>query len=95
LEVTIADFGVEAEVNTLMLNASIFQVLGSAKISLKSIKCTMGLAMTTQKLPDGRLLPAVEPYNISLDFDEDNIDVDLIGDVWTEVVDLFTALLKS
>ena len=72
-----------------------FVATGHAEVDINTVKIGVGLQFTTQTLPDGRVVPGVNAVDIVVDIDDDDIDIHISGNIWSDFASLFESLFKG
>lgn len=73
----------------------IFIATGSATVSLNDIDIGFGMTFKTQTLADGTVMPLFGSADVVVNIDRSNIDIDLSGNIWTDLVSLFEVFIKG
>jgi len=74
---------------------SIFIATGHLEVLMNQVNVQLGLKFTTQTLPDGQIVPAVESVDVIVDIDKDDIDIQIHGNIWSTFASWFEWLFKS
>ena len=77
------------------LKEGFVQAKGSADVALQRLKLQVGLSLTEQLLPDGRKIPAVNTVDVNFLISEQDIQVQLHGNVWSEFAGSFINFFKG
>merc|ERR1719464_940250 len=59
------------------------------------MKLTVGISLTEQMLPDGRNVPAINTVDVSFLISDQDISVELHGNVWSEFAGSFINFFKG
>lgn len=73
----------------------IFIATGHAEVDMSKVTVGVGLKFKTQTLSDGRVVPAVDAVDIVVNIDEDDIDIHISGNIWSDFASLFESLFKG
>jgi len=68
---------------------------GHAEVIMKTINLGLGISFTTQILPDGRTVPAVQSFNVLVDINRDDIDIKIWGNIWADMAAACEIFFKS
>ena len=95
--VTLTCNSLSAEFHTGSFRAKkfIFVATGHAEVDIHKVTVGVGLQFTTQTLPDGRVVPGVNAVDIVVDIDDDDIDIHISGNIWSDFASLFESLFKG
>ena len=77
------------------LKEGFVQAKGHADVDLQRLKLQVGIGFTTQKLLDGRILPAITTVDVQFMISEQDIQVHLHGNVWSEFAGSFISFFKG
>lgn len=77
------------------LKEGFVQAKGHADVDLQRLKLQVGIGFTTQTLPDGRTLPAIKTVDVQFMISEQDIQVHLHGNVWSEFAGSFISFFKG
>ena len=77
------------------LKEGFVQAKGHADVDLQRLKLQVGIGFTTQKLLDGRTLPAIQTVDVQFMISEQDIQVHLHGNVWSEFAGSFISFFKG
>ena len=77
------------------LKEGFVQAKGHADVDLQRLKLQVGIGFTTQKLLDGRTLPAIKTVDVQFMISEQDIQVHLHGNVWSEFAGSFISFFKG
>ena len=61
---------------------------------MNSINIGVGITFATQ-LNNGRTLPSIETFDVLVDIDGSDINIQLYGNLWTELATIFENVFKS
>jgi len=73
----------------------IFVATGHADVKMNKINLGVGISFKTQTLPDGRVMPAIESFNVLVDIDRDDINIQIWGNIWSDFAAMFEIFFKS
>lgn len=68
---------------------------GHAEVIMKTINLGIGIQFTTQTLPDGRIVPAIDSFNVLVDINRDDIDIKIWGNFWSDLAAACEIFFKS
>jgi len=74
---------------------SIFIATGRLSVTMNTVNIGVGLAFTTQTLPSGNIVPAINAVDVIVDIDKNDIKIDIHGNVWSDFADMFTVFFKN
>lgn len=77
------------------LKEGFVQAKGHADVELQRLKLQVGIKFMTQQLLDGRTLPAVQTVDVQFMISEQDIQVHLHGNVWSEFAGSFISFFKG
>ena len=77
------------------LKEGFVQAKGSADVSLERMKLQVGISLTEQMLPDGRNIPAIDTVDVNFLISDQDISVELHGNVWSEFAGSFINFFKG
>ena len=77
------------------LKEGFVQAKGHADVDLQRLKLQVGIGFTSQKLLDGRILPAITTVDVQFMISEQDIQVHLHGNVWSEFAGSFISFFKG
>ena len=72
-----------------------FVATGNLEVEMKSMSIGMGLSFTTQTLPDGTVVPAVNAVDVQVDIDRSDIDIHIHGNIWSTFASAFEIFFKG
>ena len=73
----------------------IFVATGHADVKMNTVNLGMGISFTTQTTPDGRTVPAIESFNVLVDIDRNDINIQIWGNIWSDFAAMFEIFFKS
>lgn len=62
---------------------------------MNTVNLGMGISFTTQTTPDGRTVPAIESFNVLVDIDRNDINIQIWGNIWSDFAAMFEIFFKS
>lgn len=62
---------------------------------MDTVNIGVGLQFTTQTLPDGRVVPAINSVDVLVDIDRNDIDIKIWGNIWADFAAAFEIFFKS
>ena len=68
---------------------------GHLEVKMDTVNIGVGLQFTTQTLPDGRIVPAINSVDVLVDIDRDDIDIKIWGNIWADFAAAFEIFFKS
>ena len=77
------------------LKEGFVQAKGHADVDLQRLKLQVGVGFATQKLLDGRMLPSITTVDVQFMISEQDIQVHLHGNVWSEFAGSFISFFKG
>ena len=77
------------------LKEGFVQAKGHADVNLQRLKLQVGIGFSTQKLLDGRTLPSITTVDVQFMISEQDIQVHLHGNVWSEFAGSFISFFKG
>lgn len=77
------------------LKEGFVQAKGHADVDLQRLKLQVGIGFSTQQLLDGRTLPAITTVDVQFMISEQDIQVHLHGNVWSEFAGSFISFFKG
>jgi len=86
---TCSDLTATFKTKDFQLKETILIATGSAEVDLKKIKLRLGVSFKTQKLHDGRIVPAIDTVDVIVDIDADHLDFHIHGNIWSDIASLF------
>lgn len=73
----------------------IFVAKGHLEVKMETVGIGLGLSFTTQTLPDGRVVPAVNSVDVNVDINRNDIDIKIWGNIWSDFASAFEIFFKS
>ena len=73
----------------------IFVATGHLEVVMKKMSIGMGLSFTTQTLPNGAIVPAVNAVDVLVDIDRSDIDIKIWGNIWSDFASAFEIFFKG
>lgn len=77
------------------LKEGFVQAKGHADVELQRLKLQVGIRFNTQKTLDMRTLPAIDTVDVQFLISEQDLQVHLHGNVWSEFASSFIAFFKG
>ena len=74
---------------------TIFVAKGHVTVHMKKIQITAGVKFGRTVSSDGRYIPEIDPTNITMDIDRRDIDIDIGGNIWADLSNLFEVFFKG
>jgi len=68
---------------------------GHADVLMNTINLGIGITFTTQVLPDGRTVPAIDSFNVLVDINRDDINIQIWGNLWSDLAAMCEIFFKS
>lgn len=62
---------------------------------MNKVNLGVGISFTTQTTSDGRIVPAIESFNVLVDIDRDDINIQIWGNIWSDFAAMFEIFFKS
>jgi len=62
---------------------------------MDTVNIGLGLKFKTQTLADGRVVPAVEAVDVTVDINKDDIDIKISGNIWSDFASAFEIFFKG
>jgi hypothetical protein len=73
----------------------IFVAKGHCDVKMDTVNLGMGINFTTQTLADGRVVPAISSYDVLVDIDRNDINIQIWGNIWADFAAAFEVFFKS
>lgn len=73
----------------------IFVALGHIEVDLNDINISVGLKFSSQTLSDGAIMPAIEAVDVVVDIDRNDLKIKISGNIWSDLVSIFTPFFKG
>lgn len=68
---------------------------GHLEVDMDKVTIGVGLQFTTQTLPDGRTVPAINSVDVNVGIDRDDISIEIWGNLWADFAAAFEIFFKS
>ena len=75
--------------------APLLVATGHADVKLNKINLGVGITFTTEKTADGRTVPTVTTWNVLVDIDRNDINIQIWGNFWSDLASAFEIFFKS
>ena len=62
---------------------------------MNTVKIGLGLSFTTQTLPTGKVVPAVNSVDVIVDINRNDINIHIHGNIWSDFASMFEIFFKS
>ena len=62
---------------------------------MSTVGIGLGLSFTTQTLPNGNIVPAVNAVDVNVDINRNDIDIKIWGNIWSDFASMFEVFFKS
>ena len=64
-------------------------------VELNTVGVGLGLSFTTQTLPDGNIVPAINSVDVNVDIDRNDLDIHIWGNIWSDFASMFEVFFKG
>lgn len=75
--------------------APLLVATGHADVKMNKINLGVGFTFTNQTTPDGRMVPAITTWNVLVDIDRNDINIQIWGNFWSTLASAFEIFFKS
>ena len=72
-----------------------FVAKGHLQVDMNTVKIGLGLSFTTQTLPTGKVVPAVNSVDVIVDINRNDINIHIHGNIWSDFASMFEIFFKS
>ena len=95
VKLTCKDLSANFYSDSFRAHSWIFVAKGNLEVKMSTVGIGLGLSFTTQTLPDGRVMPAVDAVDVLVDIDRNDIDIKIWGNIWADFAAAFEIFFKS
>ena len=96
LKIQLNKLSAKFKTNNFHAHYGIFGAYGTATMTIDTTKLIFGYRVTTQALPDGRIVPAIETCDFDFGaFDTHDLSFDVSGSFWDGAIDMFKSLYEG